>query len=215
MQSRTERRALRGRGPSGGAGVQCPGAAPPPLGKGRCPKGHSLRTHPRSPSGTPGKARGGRARWGLWSSPGRGSRPGSRRHQGWSSGGDCAGKAVRAGRCSAAHRGLQRLPWRGFPSTARRLFCSCQLTAGAADSTDQIGRLRRTGSALCRFPPSPAGAPRRRTAETPLLPDGRERSAWRGAQKRCGAERKQQEQKKVIQTRFKIVAGFHSSLWIK
>lgn len=43
----------------------------------------------------------------------------------------------------------------------------------------------------------------------------RERSGCRAAQTRCGAERKQQEQKKVTQTRFKIVAGFHSSLWIK
>lgn len=121
-----------------------------------------------------------------------------------------------------ACRGLRCLP-----SSGNRGNCPLRLIASTTTPRGTAGRGELSGSRGPRAqereqkrcerspPPSPACLSRRRTAEAPLLPGGRGERGWRGAQTRCGAARNREEQKKVVQTRFKVAAGFHSSLWIK
>lgn len=165
-----------------------------------------LRSHPRPPSGsgtphpavgspapggTPmamhgeGKARArvrGGGSGGASAALAAGVGPGPRRHLGGRDGGAlcwerCAGQ-VDAQLHMVGFKVSPRLEISAFPSTARRRICPCQLTAGTADTTDQSGGLSGRSSAGDRCPPSPAGASRRRTAEAPLLPGGREREEW-------------------------------------
>ncbi|XP_069632439.1 collagen, type I, alpha 1b-like [Haliaeetus albicilla] len=201
-----------GPGPPSGSATQPP--PPPP------PRQCGSRGTPRHCSGW-GQARAGVRGGGSEGAreppaPGRAGGPGA-------PAGSVIARQADAGSRPAGIAAFPPVEISACPSAARRGTRPCRLRAGAADTAGQSGGARGGGLRGSGGPRGTrVGAAVPGTALRLLLPrvrpaggEQRHLSCPAGKGRGAGGERKQEEQKKVTQTRFKIVAGFHSSLWIK